>query len=282
VAWFFKGKGTPDMAILEKEVLESPLSFPNELKEKLKLLNPDQRWEFIKKQLTTLEKTKARNLVRLLFGENTAYITERLDCWEEREYAIECLGYLPSRETVEILVKLLSHKDDIIQLMAAGALKNHTPRLVVPYLIELLLNSQVLPSRVGEVLLEMDFLAQDSLLEVYERAGVQVKAQIIELLTVSRNPKCKPFLGSALLSEDSALKKAALQAVAAFSFKDLWLEAAYCLADPAWQIRAKTIEILTKLRVKEALELVKPFLKDEDPWVREGAETCIAALEKAD
>lgn len=282
MAWFFKGKKTPELPIIEKEVLEGPASFSNELKEQLKLLDHEHSWELIKKLLPGLGNIKARNLVRQLFADDTAYIVGQLDQWEEKECAIECLGYIPSRESVELLVKLLSDKNETIQLIAAGSLKNHTPRLVVPYLIELLLEAKVLPSRAGEVLLEMGYLAQDSLLEAYDQAEAQVKAQILELLTVSGNPKCKTFLMSALMSEETTLKKAALQAVFAFLCRDLWLEVALCLTDPAWQIRAKAIEVLTKLEVKESLELVRPFLKDEDPWVREGAERCIEILEEAD
>jgi len=280
VAWFSGGTKVPQLHILENEIKVSPLNFSRELKDKLQQLNFEERWGLTKRLLPVLEKTKTRNLVRLFFSEETAGIMDLLERKEETNMAVECLGYFPSRETVEVLVQFLNHKNEETQLIAAGALTNHTPRLVVPCVMEKFLEGEIPVSRAGDVLLGMDYLAQEALLEAYEQATAEVKGQILELLTASRNPKCKQFLAPALLSEEIVLKKAALQAVAAFKPRDLWLEVAMCLAEPAWQIRTKAMEVLSELKVKEALEMVTPFLEDEDPWVRKAAETCIEKLEK--
>ena len=275
MAWFSVGTKVPQLHILESEIKESSFNFSQELKDKLQQLNFEERWELTKRLLPLLEKTKTRNLVRLFFSEKIMEVVNLLDKREETNRVTECLGYFPSREIVEILVKLLNHKNEETQLIAAGALMNHTPRLVVPYVLEKFLNGGVPVSRAGEVLLGMDYLAQDALLEAYEQAKTEVKSQILELLATSRNPKCKPFLAPALLSEDISLKKAALQAVSVFKFHDLWLEVALNLAEPTWQIRTKAMEVLSKLEAKEALEMVSPFLNDEDPWVRKEAQTFI-------
>lgn len=280
VAWFFKRGKIPELSVLAAEILASPEDFSQGLKRKLKLLDFASSWELTKRIWTQVDKIKARSLVRLLFSDQTARIAEQLEQREEINQAILCLEYLPSRETVEILAKLLAHKNEAVQLSAAGALKNHTPRLVVPCLMEKLLNCEAPPARVGEVLLTMGYLAQDALLEAYEQAKPQVKAQILELLTLSRNPKCQSFVSSALQqSEEPLLRKTALQAVSTLFMRDLWLETALCLDDAAWPIRVKTLEVLTRLGAVEALEMVRPFLEDEDPWVRKAAAACSEALE---
>jgi HEAT repeat protein len=279
VAWIFRKRKIPELSVLEQEVLASSEKFPKCLKRNLKLLDFNQSWELTKKTLLQVDKTKARSLVRLLLFDKIAQIKEQLENWREVNHAILCLEYLPSRETVEILVELLSHRDKTIQLISAGALKNHTPRLVVPCLIDKLLKGEVPPARAGEVLLTMGYLAQDALLEAYERAEPQIKAQILELLTISCNPKCQSFLKTALQSEEPLLKKTALQAVSVFLLRDLWPEVALCLTDPVWSIRVKSLEILTKFKAVEALEMVRPLLEDEDPWVRKAATNCFEVLE---
>jgi HEAT repeat protein len=278
VAWFFRKRRAPELAVLEQEILESTEDFSKGLKKKLNLLDFDCSWQLTKKLLPQVEKIKARSLVRLLFADKTSELAKQLENREKINHVIACLEYLPSRETVEVLGSLLAHRDETIQLFAAGALKNHTPRLVVPYLIEKLLNCEVPPARAGEVLLAMGHLAQDALLEVYEQAKPQVQAQILELLTLSHNPKCQSFLRPALQSEDPFVKKAALQAVSTLAIGDLWSEVAVCLDDSAWQIRVKALEVLTKLRAAEALETVRPLLEDEDPWVRKTAATFLEVL----
>ena len=281
MAWFWQKVKIPELPILEKEIIESPAEFSNSLCKKLKLLDFACSWELSKIILPQVDKTKARSLVRSLFADNNKNVTEQLENKEEINHAISCLEYLPSRDTVEALVKLLAHIDDTIQLIVASTLKNHTPRLVVPCLIEKLLAGEVQPARAGEVLLEMGYLAQESLLEAYEKAKPQVKAQILELLTLSHYPKCQPLLMAALKDEEPALKKAALQAVSEFMCRDLWPEVALCLNDPAWPLRVKALEVITKLRVIEALENVQACLEDADPWVRKEAAACLEVLEKA-
>jgi HEAT repeat protein len=279
VAWFFRKTKIPELSVLEEEVLASSEKFSKSLKRKIKLLDFGQSWELTKKILPQVDKTKARSLVRLLFSDQTAEVVKQLEHWQEVNHAILCLEYLPSRETVEVLVELLSHQDKTIQLISAGALKNHTPRLVVPCLIDKLLKGEAPPARAGEVLLAMGYLAQDALLEAYGWAEPQIKAQILELLTISHNPKCQSFLGPALRSGEPLLRKAALQAVSVFLLRDLWSEVALCLTDPVWSIRVKSLEVLTKFRAVEALEMVRPLLEDEDPWVRKTAATCLEVLE---
>jgi len=280
VVWFWQRVKIPELPILEKEIMESPVDFSKHLCTKLKLLDFGCSWELSKRIMPQVDKAKARSLIRVLFADKNKMVAEQLENKEEINHAISCLEYLPSRDTVEALVKLLAQLDDTVQLIAASALKNHTPRLVVPCLIEKLLTGEVQPARAGEVLLGMGYLAQDSLLEAYEKAKPQVKAQILELLTLSHYPKCQPLLMAALQDEEAALKKVALQAVSEFMCRDLWPEVALCLNNPAWPLRVKALEVLTKLRVTEALENVQACLEDEDPWVRKEAAACLEVLEK--
>ena len=88
------------------------------------------------------------------------------------------------------------------------------------------------------------------------------------------------LLMEALKDDEPALKKAALQAVSEFMCRDLWPEVALCLKDPAWPLRVKALEVLTKLRANEALDNVRACLEDEDPWVRKEAAACLEVLEK--
>lgn len=280
MAWFWQREKTPELEVLEKEVLESSEDFSKGLCKKLKHLDFAYSWELSQKLLPQIDKTKARSLVRLLFTEKIKNIEELLGEKAEIKHAIFCLEYLPTRASVEALVQLLSHLDETIQLLAAGALKNHTPRIVVPALVEKLLSGEVPPARAGEVLMQMGYLAQESLLEAYGKAEPLVKAQILELLTIMEYPKCQPLLPLALQEEEPELKKTALDAVGVFVCRDLWSEVATCLADGAWPVRVKALEVLTRLKTQEALERVRPCLEDEDPWVRKEAAACLAVLEK--
>jgi HEAT repeat protein len=276
VAWFSFRTKVPQLHLIEKEIKESPATFSTELKNKLQLFNFEEKWALTKRLLRSFDdKTKSRNFVRCLFAEQTEKIIDLLGKREDMAVVVECLSYFPSREVVQILVGLLNDKHEEIQLIAAAALMNHTPRLVVPAVMEKFLKTEVPVSRAGEVLLGMDYLAQDALLDAYEQAKEDVQAQILELLAISRNPKCKHFLASALLSENTNLKKAALQAVSTLKCRDLWEEVALNLSDPTWQIRTKAMDVLTKIDAGEALEMVVPFVNDEDPWVRKEAKAFV-------
>jgi HEAT repeat protein len=272
VAWFSFGKKVPQLHLIEKEIKESPPALSPELKNKLQHFNFEERWALTKRLLPLIDdKTKSRNLVRCFFAEQTEKIVGLLEKREDMDIVVECLSYFPSREIVDILVGLLNDKHEEIQLIAAAALMNHTPRLVVPAVMEKFIKTEVPVSRAGEVLLGMDYLAQDALLDAYKQAKEDVQAQILELLAISRNPKCKHFLAPALLSENTNLKKAALQAVSTLRCRDLWEEVALNLSDPTWQIRTKAMDVLTKIDAGEALEMIVPFVNDEDPWVRKEA-----------
>lgn len=275
MAWFSFRPKTPQLHIVENEIKQCPVNLSPELKEMLQQLNFEERWALTKRLLPILDKTKARNLVRFCFAESPGQVFSLLEKHEEMAAVIECLSYFPSRETVEMLVNLLNHINEQIQILAAGALMNHTPRLVVPIVMEKFLKAEVPAPRAGEILLGMGYLAQDALLDAYQEAAEEVKAQILELLAASRNPKCRQFLPAALVSECPNLKKAALQAVAVFQYTDLWSEVAANLDDPAWQIRTKALEVLSRLEAGEALGKVIPLVHDEDPWVRKQAESFV-------
>lgn len=278
MVWLKTGNSPSELQGLAKAVVECQDVFGPALVKTLKGLDFPCGWELVNKTLDSLDRTKARDLTRILLADKLCQLKELLERREEREQVIECLGYLPSRETVEILLKLLNHKDDNIQLIAAGALKNHTPRLVVPALMEALLEGRASPARAGEVLLAMGYLGQEALLEAYHGASFQLKAQILELLTMGENPKCRPLVEDALKAEHSLLKRRGLEAAAFFSFVELWPEIVMGLAEKEWIIRAKTLEVLAKLEVKEALEFVEPFMNDENTWVANGARKCLEVL----
>jgi len=202
-----------------------------------------------------------------------------VDQRQERELAIECLSYLPSREVIEFLAILLNHKDDNVQLMACGALQNHTPRLVVPLLVDGLVTENVAAARAGQVLLAMGFFAQEILLEAYPKAEPRVQARFLELMILGDNPKCRLLVEEALKSPHHFLKRTSLEAVEFFSLAELWTEVVMCLAEEDWVIKAKALEVLAKLKVAEAIEYVEILLRDPDPWVSQCAAECIKALE---
>lgn len=266
---------------VQRAVKEGRITFSCDFKEKLKHVDSTQAWDIIKLTLTDLDKIKARDLVRLLFSEKISLLKEKLEDRNEINLAIECLGYIPSREAVEILVGLLSHKNVSVQLDAAGALKNHTPRLVVPYLIKALIDNTVLPARVGEVLLTMNYLGQEALIEAYPKGDYRVKGQIVELLIQSNNPKCRLFLKEALKSEDDFLISKAMDAVEHFAFYDLWQEIVETFTSSSWQVRAKALSVLEKLKVKEAAEFVELLIEDDDKWVSQCAEKCLEVLKNS-
>lgn len=266
---------------VQRAVTEGRITFSGQFKEKLKGVDPAQAWDIIKLALPDLDTLKARDLVRLLLADKVTILKEKLEDRNEINLAIECLGYLPARESVEILVGLLSHKNVSVQLDAAGALKKHTPRLVVPPLIKALEENTVLPARVGEVLLNMGFLGQEALLEAYPQGDFRVKGQILELLIQSNNPKCRLFLKDALKSEDKFLVSKAIDAVEHFKFYDLWPELVESFTSTSWQIKARALIVLEKLKVKEATEFVELLLKDDDKWVCQCAERCLRVLKNS-
>lgn len=276
------GRKVPETGEIIKIIAEGQEKWQQKLKGVLPALTFEQRWDIIKKTRPNLDKNKTRDLMRLFLADSFAAVKAKLDEAEERFFAVECLEYFPSRETVDLLVELLEHKDEHVRLCAAGALKSHTPRLVVPALVKAMLFDRVLPARAGEVLLTMGYLAQDTLLETYPLAVPQVKAQILELLTQGENPKCRALLSDALASKNKLLRSKALDAVGFFRFDDFWLEAAECLLDSDWPIRAKALEVLGKLGVQKSRVYVELLLCDADQWVRECAVRCLAELDKLD
>lgn len=278
MAWFKDKNKLNGLAELKKNLLVNPNLVLPELTKELKQQDFATRWLVLKEILPLLEKNKSRDIVRLLLADNLAALIALVEERPERELAIECLGYLPSREVIELLAKLLNHKDDAVQLMASGALQNHTPRLVVPLLVGGLLREDVSAARAGQVLLTMGFFAQEVLLEAYREARPQVQARFLELMVLGDNPKCQSLVEMGLKSSEPFLKKKALEAVEFFSFGELWTEVVMCLAEEDWTIRAKTLEVLAKLKETEALEFVEPFVQDGDPWVSQCASRCVQSL----
>lgn len=267
----------PSTHELQRVILDKETEI-NQYKEVLSGLDFEDGWEILRTTLAKLDRLRARDLVRLLLSDKRELLLERLSDRNEKGTVLECLSYLPGKESVKILTGHLSNADDKIQLVAAGALKNHTPRLVVPVLIEGLLAGNVLPARAGEVLLSMDYLGQEGLLEAYDTATPEVKSQILELLIQGENPKCQPFLPEALKDNHPVLREKALEGVMFFQCRDLWPEVVECLLDPAWAIRAKSIQVLESLGVPEAREYVELFKDDEDQWVQECARNALESL----
>ncbi|MGB3974311.1 MAG: HEAT repeat domain-containing protein [Peptococcia bacterium] len=277
----FKGKNIiSNLQEWKVKAVSDPESVVREAGKKLQQEDFANCWDVLKELLPLLDRTSRRDLVRPLLAREVPTLKDLMNNREERELAIECLGYLPSREVIEILAELLGHKEDAVQLMASGALKNHTPRLVVPILLTGLLEEKIAAARAGEVLLAMGFYAQEMMLEAYPKATAQVQARLLELMVLGENPKCRPFVAEAIDSTEIVLKKKALEAIEAFMFREYWLEVAMCLAEDDWSIRAKSLEVLASLRVVEAVEYVEPFLQDQDPWVRECAAICIRNLQE--
>lgn len=280
MAWF-KGKSKFNgIDELKKLVQASPDSVLPDLGRELKEQDFPGCWLILKELLPLLDRQKARDLVRLVPAKYQADILAKVEERQDRELAIECLGYLPSRENVETLTKLLSHKDDLVQMVAARALMNHTPRLVVPLLVEGLLKEKVPAARAGEVLLAMGFLAQEALLDNYQQAKPQVQARFLEIMILGDNPKCLPLVEAALRSPELVLKKKGLDAVKHFGFSQLWTEVVMCLAEDDWALKAKALEVLAGLKATEALEFVEPFVRDPDPWVSQCAINCLKALQE--
>lgn len=263
----------------KKALILNPDGVLAELAYELKQQDFSTCWIVLKEVLPLLEKTKKRDIVRSLVAKSVPHLIALVDQRQERELAIECLSYLPSREVVEFLTTLLNHKDDNVQLMASGALQNHTPRLVVPLLVDGMVTDNVATARAGQVLLAMGFFAQEILLEAYPKAEPRVQARFLELMILGDNPKCCLLVKEALNSPHPSLKKTSLEAVEFFSLAELWTEVVMCLAEEDWVIKAKALEVLAKLKVVEALEYVEILLQDPDPWVSQCAAECIKALE---
>lgn len=278
----FKNKNkTPEVNKI-KELLDSGDNWVKKVNKLLAGVSVEQRWELVRKILPDLERNKARDLMRLLFEDNQDFLRNKLQDNKERLFAIDCLSYFSSRETVKILVGLLQHKDGDTQLCAAGALKNQTPRLVVPFLVKGLLQEEVLPARAGEVLLAMGSLAQEAIYDVYPLALPKVRIHLLELLVQGNNPRCKNYVLQALESTNAPLKNKALDAVLQFGFIDLWPGVVSCLNHPSWNIKAKALNVLEAVAVLESRQYIEPLLADEDSWIRECAERCLRTLRETE
>lgn len=250
-----------------------------EIKHKVSGLPLDQLLEVLEKVLPKLERNKARDLVRLILGSRTAELLDKLAETRFRLTVIDCLWYLPYRQVVETLVTYMAHKDELVRLAAAEALKNHTPRLVVPILLNAFLKKKVLPARAFEVLQTMGYLAEDALIDLYLQAEPEMQAHIFEMLIALDNPKCNRYVGQALQSSVLLLQQQALEAVETFSFRETWPGILRGLLDPNWQVRAKCLQLLGKLGIKESRKCVDRLLEDPDPWVRECAGKCLQDLD---
>ncbi|PKM88056.1 MAG: hypothetical protein CVU87_08310 [Firmicutes bacterium HGW-Firmicutes-12] len=275
-----KKSKTPEANRL-KELINGEEQSPQKTKKHLLSYSLEKRWEFAQDIVPELKRNKARDLVRLLFGKNQNFVRDKLKEDKSIYFAIECLGYFPSSDTVKVLAGLLQHKDSNIQLSAAGALKNQAPRHVVPVLVKAMLYEDILPARAGEVLLTMGPLALELILEVYPLAIPRVKIHFLELLVQGNNPKCKKITGEALLSSNIELISRALDAVATFHFVDLWPEVISCLMQMThWNIKAKVLYVLEILAVEETRKAIQLQLADEDPWICECATKCLKVLDE--
>lgn len=272
---------TTDLNKIEKNILQEDFSWSKSFKKSLEKLDTYEAWELIKRTLPGLDKTKARDLVRILFSDKLAFLSDKTKVREERLLAIECLSYLPSRNTVELLVELLKHKEAEVQMYAAGALKNHTPRLVVPCLIQALLEKTIIPARLCEILISMGYLAEEKLVEIYpQTVDIEVQAQIIEILASSRNPKVTMLIRKALKGEQKELKYKAIEAVAEMELRDLWEEVALSLTSNDWRIKNKALQVLSQFKIKEAVKYIEPLLADDDCFIKEYARDCLHELKE--
>lgn len=262
-----------------RQMLAGQERWARKTKEILLASPPEKRWEAVRGSLAGLEKNQARDFIRLLFNNNPDFLYDKLLDEQDVLAAIECLGYIPSTRTVRVLTELLGHKDGDIQLAAAEALKNQTPRHVVPALLKALLYEEVLPARAGEVLLEMGAPALEAIYEAYPVALPKVKAQLLELLVMGHYPKCLELAKLALNGTHKELRHKALDAVAAFHFTELWPEVVRCLSlEMPWPIRVKALNALEVLALPESAEALEALLSDEDAWIREGAGRILEAL----
>ena len=112
-------------------------------------------------------------------------------------------------------------------------------------------------------------------MDSYQAAAPEKKAQILELLTLAANPKCRRFVEEGLNSEHTGLRNKALEAVAAFPFEDCWPQVADNLLDSSWIVRIKTLKILEKLALPETKEYIELLLDDEDSLVQQCARECL-------
>lgn len=279
MAWLKFNEKRINIEELRLSLLEDT-EISEEIQKTLARLDPETGWSLLK-AVPELPRNKSRDMTRILFTNKLAFLQALLSDRQDRDLAVQCLGYLASRESVEILTALLSNKDDTVQLNAAGALKNHTPRLVVPVLVEKLLSGTASPARIGEVLLEMGFLAMEKLVEVFSQAEPLVQSRILEILTIARYPKIKTLVEKAIKSEYKPLRIKGLDALAVFAYDDLWEEAVFCLLDPDWTVRAKTLQTLEGLGIKGIEDLILPFINDEDPWVSQCAKSYLASVEES-
>ena len=103
----------PESGEILKIIREGRDKWQQKLAEILPGLGMEERWDIIKTAWPDLDKNRCRDLARLFWADEFAALKAKLENVEERYLAIECLSYLPSRETVELLVELLQNKDEM-------------------------------------------------------------------------------------------------------------------------------------------------------------------------
>ncbi|MHB8157803.1 MAG: hypothetical protein ACYDEQ_10505, partial [Desulfocucumaceae bacterium] len=87
------------------------------------------------------------------------------------------------------------------------------------------------------------------------------------------------LIKAALEGNNQELAGKALDAIARHRITELWTEvAAYLNKMAIWKLKAKALNVLETLAVLDSYTYIEPFLQDENHWVQEAAESCLAAL----
>ncbi len=199
----------------------------------------------------------------------------------QKAQALEALGYIHNENVVEFLVQEMRRDNESLRLAAAGALKKQDPVLVIePMLDALATPEQYLASRIHDVLQALGPKLVPIILKKINRADVNGKMVMVQLLGSFGDSSVVPILTDLLDTDHYLLKKMTVEALGQIQGAEVYPVLVELLKDESWQIRLLAAEAIGRSRFYQACPALREaYYNESDGLVKEIMEEILSALD---
>jgi len=163
---------------------------------------------------------------------------------------LEALGHLDNPDSIKILTRQLKHKSSLVRMYAASALW-----------------------RLGE-----EETAVEILKPMAEDEDPATRMNVAQQIFGIQSPQAIAILTAMATDQDGSVRLAAVQALGEFKDPSLGPVFVTALADKSYQVHTAALDALAFAGSVEDVEQIKPFLENQNPYVKISAANAILAI----
>ncbi len=198
---------------------------------------------------------------------------------------IDVLGVLKIKDSLQLLLPLISSENPEVRLSVAGALKEIADNGVFDALLELLLDSESEVQKeasgaILNILQKTDNSAEhiNMLIDLMKSDDHNVRKGVINIIAEVEGVKAKDQLILASKDESSDVRKTAVRLMGKIGDEVFSGAISAALSDESGEVREVAVRTLSKISIPRADEILKALLDDDDMWVRAESAECIGKL----